>query len=149
MGGVRRAGGTAAVCLLVVFVGGCGGSSSKPPPRGGPADGGWEVFGQGRHNKVATIAGADGIASDPARLRLQINATPNVSTRARYQVQCGQGVTSGTHSGKTPFTQELAVPSAGGSQESHGLFCNVSVRATKPASAEMIVTLLEQPAPSP
>jgi hypothetical protein len=136
------------LCLLVTVAAGCGGSS-KPPPPGGPAGGGWEVFGQGRHNTGATIGGADGIASDPQRLRLQINATPNVSTSARYQVQCGNGVTRGTRSGRTPFTQELKVPAAGGSQESHGLFCNVSVRATKPARAEMVVTLLELPAPGP
>jgi hypothetical protein len=138
-----------AVGLLVAAATGCGGSSSKPPPPGGPAGGGWEVFGQGRHNRGATIAGADGIASNPQRLQLRINSSPNVSTRARYQVTCGQGAARGTHTGRTPFTQELRIPSSGGSQESHGLFCSVSVRASKPAKAEMIVTLLERPEPGP
>lgn len=144
---MRLSGATAGLCLLVALAAACGGSS-KPPPPAGPAGGGWEVFSQGTDNRGARVAGADGIATNPERLQVRLNSSPNVSTTARYQVQCGTGVATGSHAGKTPFTQELKVPSGGGSQESHGLFCSVSVRATKPANAEMTVTLLERPAPS-
>jgi len=147
---VRSWGGAAVLCAAVALLSGCGGSGSSntPPPRGGPAGGGWEVFGQGSHNRGATTAGADGIASNPERIEFRVNATPNVTTKAHYQVQCGGGASQGTHAARTPFTFELPLPSAGGSQESHGLFCSVSIRATKPASAEVVVTLLERPAPS-
>jgi len=140
---------TAGLGVAILLLAGCGGgSSSKPPPPGGVTSGGWQVISQGRHQAAATVARVSAIATDPLRLRLKVDAHPNVKTQTTYQVQCGDKTVNGAPiGGRTPLTRELTVPTGGGSQGAHGIYCSVFASATKPAGTDMIVTLLERPAP--
>jgi hypothetical protein len=143
---VRRVAPIVSACLAVSMAAGCG-SSGHVPPSAGVTAGGWEVISQGRSPAALTVAKASATATDPVRLRLQVNSSPNVSTTTTYEVQCGDKTTYGRgQRGHTPLTREMTIPTGGGSQESHGLYCFVLASATKPAGTHMTVTLLERQA---
>jgi hypothetical protein len=146
---VRSLAPSVGVCLVVAFVAGCGGSSSHLPPGGGVIAGGWQVISQDGATAGLTVAKVSATATDPARLQLRVNSSPNVTTSTSYQVQCGDKTAYGHGaSGHTPLTREMTVPTGGGSQEAHGIYCFVLASATKPADAHMTVTLVERPAPT-
>jgi hypothetical protein len=142
--------GTALICVAVALLAACGGggkSGSTPPPPGGVVQG-WGIFSQGSHTRGATVAKATGTANDPVRIRMRVDSTPKVDTTTTYQVQCGDKTAYGKSlPGHTPVVRELRIPVGGGTQAAHGLFCFVIGNATKPADAEMTVTLLERAAP--
>ena len=85
------------------------------------------------------------VAINPLRLRLQVNASPDVVTQTSYQVHCDQRSTFGQNMrGTTPLTREIAIPRGGKPGSSNDVECFVTANATKPAHASMTVTLLQR-----
>jgi hypothetical protein len=147
---LRRASSVLALCLVVVALSGCGSSDSsypslgsqtpEAPPTGGEQNG-WVTIGGGTFALGSDEARVTAVTVDPRRVRLQVNASPDVDTETSYEVHCDTGSTRGEESGaRTPLTRELELPRA--TAASKGVQCSISARATKPPDASMTVTLL-------
>ena len=91
------------------------------------------------------MAAVSVVAINPLRLKLQVNASPDVMTQTSYQVHCDQLSTRGqAERGTTPLTREIAIPHGGKSGSSSTVECFVTANATKPGSASMTLTLLQR-----
>jgi hypothetical protein len=106
---------------------------------------GWETISGNTFGAGSTMATISVLAINPLRLKLQVNASPDVITQVSYQVHCDQLSTRGRAKRETtPLTREIAIPRGGKSGSSSTVECFVTANATKPASASMTLTLLQR-----
>ena len=117
-------------CAVVVAAG-CGSSGN-----------GWHEFAK-RTVDGSAIGAAGGTVDNPAAVRVQVDADPDVKTQVNYSIDCSGGMhpQTGLANGHTPFTTPVPLP--GGRQP-----CTVSASASKSQPTKMTVTLLARSAPS-
>jgi len=108
---------------------------------------GWQSISGNTFGSGSTTATVSVIAVNPGHLKMQVNSTPDIQTDTSYQVHCDQLNTFGPDvRGNTPLTRQIVLPTgvAGSSNQQ----CSVSATATKPASAQLTLTLFQQLAPA-
>jgi hypothetical protein len=132
---VVRALGSTVVLALVLVAAGCGGGSSG---------GGWVVLDQG------TFGGSDPAflhttVGRPSKLQVQVKASPNVQSKTRYTIGCGNEAAF-RHAGPfgtTPLTGPVAMPpGAPGS-------CFIQISATKSKPTKLTLILLAKSSANP
>jgi hypothetical protein len=119
-----------ALALALPVLAGCGSSGD-----------GWHEFAK-RTASGTEIGAAGGTVTDPAAVRVEVEAEPDVATQVSYSIDCsgGRHTQTGVASGRTPFTARVPLPGGPGP-------CSVTASASKSAPAEMTVTLSARPAP--
>jgi hypothetical protein len=120
----------AALALALPALAGCGSSGD-----------GWHEFAK-RTSSGSEIGAAGGTVADPAGVRVEVEAEPDVATQVSYSIDCsgGRHTQTGVASGRTPFTTRVPLPGGPGP-------CSVTASASKSAPADMTVTLLARSAP--
>jgi hypothetical protein len=121
------------------------GSQGTPEAAKPGVTAGWQTISGNRFDVGSTKAMVSVVAINPLRLRLQVNASPDVVTQTNYQVHCDQRSTFGRNmSGTTPLTREIAIPRGGKSGSAKDVECFVTANATKPAHVSMTLVLLQR-----
>jgi hypothetical protein len=117
--------------VVLLAAAGCGSSGD-----------GWHEFAK-RTVDGSAVGAAGGTVENPAAVRVEVEADPNVKTQVNYSIDCsgGRHPQTGLANGRTPFTTPVPLP--GGRQP-----CTVSASASKSQPTKMTVTLLARSTPS-
>jgi hypothetical protein len=145
------------MCLAVAFAG-CGGSSSSTSSfpelgsqkaQGGPAHpgvmDGWVSLSGNTFTTGSTLAEATAVVVNPLRLRMRVDASPDVVTETSYEVDCDEASSQGQKaSATTPIVREIEIPRGLRAGRANDVQCTITAQATKPASGSMTLSLFER-----
>jgi hypothetical protein len=131
-------------CLGLLLLAGCGSSSPPFPSLGSSvSENGWVPISGDTYGRGSTVAEVRAFANNPHRVRLDVDASPEVVTTTSYEVDCDQAKRVGPAvTGSTPLARAITIPTGPDAGTPGQIQCFITARATKPASGSMTVKLL-------